>query len=378
MTSGGTLVREKSIRGAKRADGERTSSTTSTTCTSSPSTSEGGRMRVWPDLRFTNQVLLSLGACVVFLEGGYGDHRAGGPDQWAPGRSLSADIHSCPSTTTTRLPSLESCLCRYSAWQSFLSRFWKQYISTYPVRISSRWSGFIKSPCKVAFLDEFRVVVSYPNDPSDAALVIFNTLVPQDHPNNVRRFMLPSKYLRRSAEVFLDHSRSLGAADRNDHLIADPNQAILAMTLSPGDRDILILRMQQLIEHACSTRTDIQIPWDEWGRDAVVMDNPTRIYSSIPFIHGARMLVIHKPIFVPQNHYQVHAFDFSRRGIAALPLSDGTEGGTERRAVFKDWQNCVFEVDDGPYRQGPIGIGDSIMFHIVSLLSHPTEEGVLG
>lgn len=244
-------------------------------------------------------------------------------------------------------------------------------------RSSRDGSGLIRSPCNIAFLDEFRVVVSYYNNPSDAAFVVFNTLFPQDHPNNVRRFMLPPKYHGCGAQMHLGRHRSLGAMDGDGHLIVDPNQAILAMTLSPDDRVFLILRTQPLIEHACSIRTDVQIPWDEWGRSAVVMKNPTRFNTSIPFIHGARMLVVHRPYSIPLDHRHIHAFDFSRWGTAALPLSDGIDGGTERRAVFNNWQDCVFKLDDGMFPKGPFGIGDSIMFYVVSLLSYPTEEGIL-
>lgn len=240
-------------------------------------------------------------------------------------------------------------------------------------RSSAHGSRLITSPCRVAFLDEFRVVVSYHRKPSDAALVIINTLLPQGHPNSVRGFSFPPKYRKLGAWVHLGHDRSLGATDGDGHLIADPSQAILAMSLTPGD-DFLVLRTQPLIERACSIHTGVQIPWDDWGRNVVVMTNPTRINSSIPFIHGAHMLVTHKPLNARPNHYQIHAFDFSRRGITTLPLSDGVNGGTERRAEFKDWRTCVFEVGDGMYRRGPIGIGDSIIFYIVSLLRTPLRK----
>jgi len=90
------------------------------------------------------------------------------------------------------------------------------------------------------------------------------------------------------------------------------------------------------------------------------------------------MLVIHKTLHLPQGHYDIHVFDFSLRGSAALPLSDGINGETGRKAVFRDWRRCALEVDDATYQKGPIAVGDSITFYVVSLLSHPIEEGALG
>jgi len=220
--------------------------------------------------------------------------------------------------------------------------------------------------CRVAFLDEFRVVVSYHGNLSDTVLVVINTFVPQEHPNNVRRFLCPQKYLGCGPEVYLGHDRSLGAMDGDDRFIADPSQAILMTSLSPGDCAFLILRTQSLIEHSCSMRADVQIPWDEWGKDAVVMENPRDYSFSDTFIHGARVLVIRTPLGAPEGHHRVYAFDFSRRRSATLPLSDGSEGGTESLAVFEEGQSCVFEMGDGANRPRLVALGDSVMFHIVS------------
>ena len=155
-------------------------------------------------------------------------------------------------------------------------------------RFSVDGSGLIRRQCPVAFLDEFRVVVSHHNNPSAAALVVFNTLVPLDHPNNVRRFMLPQRYLGQGAQVYLGHDRSLGAMHGDGHVATDPSQAILVMTPSSDDRAFLILRTQHLIEHACSMRTDVQIPWGEWGKDAVVMKNQPNRCRIFRHFHSRR------------------------------------------------------------------------------------------
>ena len=218
----------------------------------------------------------------------------------------------------------------------------------------------------------------YHNNLSNTALVVFNTLVPQDHPNNVRWFMLPPKYLGQGAEVHLGHDRSLGVMDRGGHLIPDPSQAILTMSLSRCDRVFLVLRTQTLIEHACSMGAGVQIPWDEWGRDAVVMENPSDCSSSSAFIHGARMLVIRNPLDTPQGHYRAHVFDFSRWGSAALPLLDGSDGGAERRAVFEDGPSCAFEMGDGVNQPYLVALGESVMLYTASLLSFSIKQSGLG
>ena len=213
-------------------------------------------------------------------------------------------------------------------------------------------------------------MVSYDNNPSDAALVVFNTLVPQNHLNNVRRFMLPPKYLGRGVQMYLGPDRSLGTMVGGDRLIADPSQAVLVMSLSPGARIFLILRTQPLIEHACSTRVGVQIPWDEWGGDMVVMKVPGGYSYSATFVHGARVLVIRNPLDIPQGHYRIHMFDFSRWGSAALLLSDGRDGGAERMVVFEDGQSSVFEMGDWANQPYFVALGDSVMFYIASPLSY--------
>ena len=208
--------------------------------------------------------------------------------------------------------------------------------------------------------------------PLDEVFTIFNTSVPQGHPGNMRQFRLPPEYPGRGVWVYFDHDRSSGTVNRDGHLIIDPTQAIFIMSLSTspqGSEVILILRIQSLIEHACSIRTDAKIPWDEWGRGVVVMENPTGYVHSTTIVHGPRMLVLRSTRERRKPHYRIHTFDFSRRGSAALPLSDGGDGATGRRATFEGGQNCVFEVGGGMNVQDIESLGDSMVVHIVSLLS---------
>ena len=100
------------------------------------------------------------------------------------------------------------------------------------------------------------------------------------------------------------------------------------------------------------------------------MENPNDYGYSNAIIHGARVLVFHHTYHDPVEHYRIYAFDFSRRGSAALPLSDGNDGGTERRAIFNDDQGYTFDGGDKMDPWGVQSLGDSIPFSIVSLLLH--------
>lgn len=238
-------------------------------------------------------------------------------------------------------------------------------------RSSVDGSGLIGWNCQAAFLDEFRILVVFWNNfPHAPELFVFNTLLPQDHPRHLRRFRLPPKHNQRSVHVHLDRDRSLGTVDRDGPLLVDPSQAILIMDLSPTNREphaFLILRMQDLIEHSCSMRTEVQIPWDEWGKGAVVVEIPIDSTYLSTIVHGARLLAIRNTHHGPEEHHRIHIFDFSRRASTALPLSDGSDGGMERRVMFKGGRSCLFEGGGGMSMWGLQSLGDSVMFYKVSI-----------
>lgn len=239
-------------------------------------------------------------------------------------------------------------------------------------RSSADGSGLIRWNCQVAFLDEFRImVVLRDNFPHAPELSVVNTFLPQDHPRRLRRFGLPPEHNLLSACVHLDCNRSFGTIDRDSPLIVDPTQAILIMDLSltvsePHVR--LILRMQPLIEHACSMRTEVQIPWDEWGRDAVVTEIPINCAEVFITIHGTRVLAIRETHRGPEEHYYIHVFDFSRRANAALPLLDSKIDVTERKVASEGGQSCIFEGGEGTSAWNLRSLGDSLVFYKVSIL----------
>jgi len=236
----------------------------------------------------------------------------------------------------------------------------------------------IRSEHQIAFLDEFRIMVPYYDDsPDGPELLVLNTLVPQDHPRNLRRFGLPPWYQGCAVRISLDHGRSLGTVNRDGPLIIDPTQAVLVVDLSSRpreQRDFLMLRTRALIEYTCSTRTDVRIPWDEWGRGVVVMNVP--VYGiCLTATHGARVLVIYDGHSGPQDCSDIRVFDFNRRGSTALPLSGGSSGGPERRAKFEDGRNCMFARFGEISMRDPRSLGDSVASWVVSPFSHSNVEG---
>lgn len=232
----------------------------------------------------------------------------------------------------------------------------------------------IRDGSQVAFLDEFRIMVTYRDNPLVAPeLLVFNTFVPQDHPGNMRRFRLPPKYRDWSTRVHLDHDRSLGAVNRDGPLITDPTQAIFVMDLSPNPPEpavLLVLRMQPLIKLTCSTRTDVQIPWDEWGRGSVVLEIPRtqthHIYLAT--VHGARLLAVYGAAR-GDVHRSLHLFDFSWKGCAVLPPSDRNDDGPERKAPFEHGRSCAFNRGDWVSPWGLQSLGDSIVAVGTNLVS---------
>ena len=121
-----------------------------------------------------------------------------------------------------------------------------------------------------------------------------------------RRLNLPSQYdTDRDAHIHVDRGRSLGTPDRDGPIITGPAQAILVVRLTKlyYGNVLFVLRIQPLIERVCSSRTDADIPWDEWGRGAAIIDNLQSRYGFDVYIHGTRLVSLeilhHRP---PRPH----------------------------------------------------------------------------
>ena len=233
-------------------------------------------------------------------------------------------------------------------------------------------TGPLRAGCEVTFLDEFRILATYSRNLSDVPeLVVFNTLLPQDHPRSFRRLNLPLKYLGWDVHIHLDLDGSLGIANRDEPLIADQNQAVLLVELSSmkwRSEVFLIVQTRLLIEHVCSLGAEVRIPWNEWGRGAVVMGVANCGIQSSVVAHATRVIVF-SDIGDHElgQRYHIHIFDFTHRGRATLPLSTGDEGEIKRTAAFEDGKSCALKWD---FDLGDLNsLGDSVVISVVSMLS---------
>lgn len=197
----------------------------------------------------------------------------------------------------------------------------------------------------VIFLDEFRIMLTTRDaNTGSTQCIVFNTLIPQDQPMSSLRLSLPPLYdTDRNARIHVDQDRSLGTLDRDGPIIADPTQAILVVRLTRHYHgDILfVVPIQPLIERVCSARTGTHIPWSEWGRGAVIMQNPQSRYGFDVCIHGTRLVLLEMPYRLVRSP-RIRTFDFSRRARNALPLWD-QGGGTVKKASFSDGSEFVLE-----------------------------------
>lgn len=220
------------------------------------------------------------------------------------------------------------------------------------------------------------MITARDTDTSAPRFTVYNTLIPQDHPMSSRSFILPPQYHDRDVHIHADKDRPLGIPNSDGPLVTDPTQAILVLELLKSRHEhsiLLVVRIQAFIERVCSTCTDIHIPWDEWGKGAVVIENRPRYRSSI-HIHGTHLVVLEMPYHRGRRgHPSVRAFDFSRSGCGALPLVGRVGGGAERKVLFSDGSEFVLEAAE--FRNGTSwgnmgSQGDGVFFQVRSP-SHP-------
>ena len=234
-------------------------------------------------------------------------------------------------------------------------------------------SESITNGTQAIFLDEF-CVAAIPSRSAITELTMFNTLVPQDHPGYMRRLAFP--FHHKHADMHLDHDRDLGTPNDDEGLLPDPAQAVLVIDLW-SDREprvLIVVRTQVLVEQVYSMRADSPVPWDEWGRDAVVIEvQNDGDHTMFTFVHGAQVTIGRAFSPLALGAYDVRTFDFSQRGRYSLPFQGGPDA--ERRVLFEDGVNVKFEPDDGI---GPWGglkpLSDGSLVHLVSQSSHPLHR----
>ena len=225
---------------------------------------------------------------------------------------------------------------------------------------------------RIAFVDEFRMMLSIRNDGTFTEFILFDTLLPQDHPRNLRRAHPPLIYRDWLSLVIGLRNTSWGAFDRHGPLIVDPTQAIHVVDFfrrGSGDHATLAFRTQTLIEQVCSPSTGTDIPWSEWGRDSVALEFPVFDDSDIPntLVQGHHLITVEKCV-VPSNdqrQLRLRIFDFSLR--ACETLSDIGEGGESVRVVrYEDGRDLFLEGSEDLKEYELDSLDNGIFFHLVS------------
>ena len=217
------------------------------------------------------------------------------------------------------------------------------------------------------FLDEFRMMLTSPTPTEDPPeFTFFNTLVPQDHPNNLRRLRFPQTFRRCMAFLVDGVEMALGTFHSNGPLIADPTQALLVVNLRGGtlSKVFVILRVQALIAHMCSTDGNTHIPWDELGRDAMIMKLPENV--PLLLLQGVH-IIEPKTRDIPgdENHFRLRTFDFSRRG-SSLRCEKSANG--EWTALYEGEQDIIFEGYESTGGWTLYSLGNGALYSIVSCL----------
>ena len=234
------------------------------------------------------------------------------------------------------------------------------------------------------FLDEFRILGScYDYLAGIPELVVFDTRTPQVHPECFRRFGLPPEYRNNVAHINFDCNRPLRTVTQEGPLIVDPTQAILVVETDPqhslGTHGQLVVRINALIEHECSARTDSLIPWEEWGEGSVYMKIPLEDIKFSTFVHRTHLVVVALCISrsVPDRLY---TFDFSKQGCNALPHWDRMGGVGVRRSTLEDGRRLVLEGGQGLGPQGMCLLGNGILVYLgsVSYQTRSSEKDVIG
>jgi len=122
----------------------------------------------------------------------------------------------------------------------------------------------VKVGTQAIFLDEFCMAV-IPEPSVVTEFTVFNTLVSQDHSGYLQRLALPPEFHGRGANIRVDRDRDLGTPNKDEVLLPDPAQAVLAIDLLGHQelRVLLVMRSQVLVKRVYTVHTDSPVPWHE-------------------------------------------------------------------------------------------------------------------
>ena len=230
---------------------------------------------------------------------------------------------------------------------------------------------YIRNTTHVTVLDEFRMIIFTLECTTVPEFTLCDTLVPYGSPGNLQRFRLPPRYHGWFPHIHVDSGRCLGTPDRDRPLTTDPALAVFVMSLiSPNQsRNLFIVRIQPLFEHAHSLGAGGYVPWDMWGRGVAVLDVPESVSAGGPYplVQGPRVnFVCTGPTLgVDGTRPHLCTFDFSRRGWSVLPLLEERDG-VERSVSFGDGRNFVLRGEDGMFEPWFHSMGSANFVCIVS------------
>jgi len=214
------------------------------------------------------------------------------------------------------------------------------------------------------------MIFTHDHATNSSGLILINTLISQDLQRNFRLFCIPTRYSDLIAPTSIDYDMSLGTLDQDGPFTVDQTQAFIILQFFGGEEPNcgwVILCTQALIEHACSMRTETYIPWEEWGRDAIVMGIPTfspAIY--VQGVHAVEAAMRTVPDSFGRVHIYLRTFNFSKWGCSTF-CDEGGEAVRETR--YEDGRGLFLKGSDvGLVEFGPPG--NSVFYSVVSRLCH--------
>lgn len=165
-----------------------------------------------------------------------------------------------------------------------------------------------------------------------AQLLVFDTRLPQQDLRSWRILELPPHpHIRR----YLTFARYKNSSAECPEFLVDPAQRIFG--LSTGKGLVFVVLVELLIRYTHSVRTSSCIPWDEWGRDVIIIN--LRFYTPSLQIFDTKVLALHHPV-ASLELWGVDVYDLSRSGrrdIRVQRIGEGAGGSCKKVLPTPRW-----------------------------------------
>ena len=248
---------------------------------------------------------------------------------------------------------------------------------------STRYNFLRHLSSKLVFIDEFRLLATTGvpvEHVRELGLVMFDTSIPQQSPDNWQPFNLAPLYRLRplggpwdwEASVHTDSVRTQGESSCDGPLVIDSTQSVVVLApnghrVFASGEAILVIRTTALVGYMPSVHTCRHILWDEWKRDMMVVKAPRGESYAQTFVIGSRVLLIAQGSVC----YRVHAYDFSRWGCRALIRAGN---GEEERTLMLNPKKTWFPRRSSDGALNMRGLGDSVVSCVVSDSLEPRAQ----